>query len=553
MSSRFFIERPIFASVLSIVIVVIGLVALKTLPIAQFPDISPPVVQVEADYPGASAEIVADSVARTIEVQLPGIDNLLYYDSTSTNDGHVSIRLSFEIGTNVDIAQVQTQNRVKLAEPQLPPEVVRQGISVLKFSPDLLAVIALSSTDAAHDTVFISNYALLRVIDNLKRIPGVGQAMVFGQQNYSMRLILNPVRMAQLGLTPTDIANTVREQNRDFPAGQVGREPAPKGTELTIPIIAQGRLTEVKDFEELIVRALPDGSMIRLRDVARIELGAQSYVMEGRWNGKPNVFLITFLAPGANALDTVKRVRAEIDQLSKGFPAGMLYDIPYDTTKFIEVSIQEVLKTLAEAMVLVILVVYLFLQSWRATLIPAAAVPVSLIGTFAGMQALGFSINTLTLFGMVLAIGIVVDDAIVVVENVERHIREEGVSPKEAAKRAMAEVTAPIIAIVLVLSAVFVPVAFLGGITGELYKQFAITIAMAVTISGVVALTLSPALAALVLKPGGEHHDRGFFGLFNRAFDWTRNQYTRTVEVVIGRWALSLAVFGLIVVMALVL
>lgn len=550
MSSRFFIERPIFASVLSIVIVVIGLVALKTLPIAQFPDISPPVVQVEADYPGASAEVVADSVARTIEVQLPGIDNLLYYDSTSTNDGHVSIRLTFEIGTNVDIAQVQTQNRVKLAEPQLPPEVVRQGISVLKFSPDLLAVVALSSSDPAHDTVFISNYALLRVIDNLKRIPGVGQAMVFGQQNYSMRLVLNPVRMAQLGLTPTDIANVVREQNRDFPAGQVGREPAPKGTELTIPIMAQGRLTEVSEFEQLIVRALPDGSMIRLRDVARIELGAQSYVMEGRWNGKPNVFLITFLAPGANALDTVKHVRAEMEQLSKGFPAGMLYDIPYDTTKFIEVSIQEVLKTLAEAMVLVILVVYLFLQSWRATLIPAAAVPVSLIGTFAGMQALGFSINTLTLFGMVLAIGIVVDDAIVVVENVERHIREEGISPKEAAKRAMAEVTAPIIAIVLVLSAVFVPVAFLGGITGELYKQFAITIAMAVTISGVVALTLSPALAALVLKPGGEHHDRGFFGAFNRFFDWTRERYTRTVGLGIRRWALSLAVFALIVVTA---
>jgi HAE1 family hydrophobic/amphiphilic exporter-1/multidrug efflux pump len=548
-SSRFFIERPIFASVLSIVFVVIGLVALKTLPIAQFPDISPPVVQVEADYPGASAEVVADSVARTIEVQLPGIDNLLYYDSTSTNDGHVSIRLTFEIGTNVDIAQVQTQNRVKLAEPQLPPEVVRQGISVLKFSPDLLAVVALSSTDPTHDTVFISNYALLRVIDNLKRIPGVGQAMVFGQQNYSMRLVLDPVRMAQLGLTPTDIANVVREQNRDFPAGQVGREPAPKGTELTIPIIAQGRLTEATEFEQLIVRALPDGSMIRLRDVARIELGAQSYVMEGRWNGKPNVFLITFLAPGANALDTVKHVRAEIDLLSKSFPAGMVYDIPYDTTKFIEVSIQEVLKTLAEAMILVILVVYLFLQSWRATLIPAAAVPVSLIGTFAGMQALGFSINTLTLFGRVLAIGIVVDDAIVVVENVERHIREEGVPPKEAAKRAMTEVTAPIIAIVLVLSAVFVPVAFLGGITGELYKQFAITIAMAVTISGVVALTLSPALAALVLKPG-EHHDRGFFKMFNRAFDWTRDKYTRTVGVVIERWALSLSVFAVILLIA---
>lgn len=550
MSSRFFIERPIFASVLSIVIVVIGLVALTTLPIAQFPDISPPVVQIEADYPGASAEVVADSVARTIEVQLPGIDNLLYYDSTSTNDGHVSIRLTFEIGTDVDIAQVQTQNRVKLAEPQLPPEVVRQGITVLKFSPDLLAVVALSSSDPTHDTVFISNYALLRVIDNLKRIQGVGQALVFGQQNYSMRLVLDPVRMAQLGLTPTDIADVVREQNRDFPAGQVGREPAPKGTELTIPIIAQGRLTEVEEFEDLIVRALPDGSMIRLKDVARVELGAQSYVMEGRWNGKPNVFLITFLAPGANALDTVKRVRAEMDELARSFPPGMIFDVPYDTTKFIEVSIKEVLKTLTEAMVLVILVVYLFLQSWRATLIPAVAVPVSLIGTFAGMEALGFSINTLTLFGMVLAIGIVVDDAIVVVENVERHMREELVSSREAAIRAMAEVTRPVIAIVLVLGAVFVPVGFLGGITGELYKQFAITIAMAVTISGVVALTLSPALCALVLKPGGENHRTGPFALFNRFFDWTRDRYTRTVELVIRRSALSLAVFGMVVAVA---
>lgn len=546
MSSRFFIERPIFASVLSIVIVVIGLVALIKLPIAQFPDISPPVVQIEADYPGASAEVVADSVARTIEVQLPGIDNLLYYDSTSTNDGHVSIRLTFEIGTDVDIAQVQTQNRVKLAEPQLPPEVVRQGISVLKFSPDLLVVVAMSSSDPTHDTVFISNYALLRVLDNLKRIPGVGQATVFGQQNYSMRLILNPVRMAQLGLTPTDIAAIVREQNRDFPAGQVGREPAPEGTELTIPIMTQGRLTEVSDFENLIVRAMPDGSMIRLKDVARVELGALSYVMQGRWNGQPNVFLITFLAPGANALDTAKHIRAEMNELAKTFPPGLMYDIPYDTTQFIEVSIKEVLKTLAEAMTLVILVVYLFLQSWRATLIPATAVPVSLIGTFAGMEALGFSINTLTLFGMVLSIGIVVDDAIVVVENVERHIRESRLSPREAAKKAMEEVTRPVIAIVLVLCAVFVPVAFLGGIIGELYKQFAITIAMAVTISGVVALTLSPALSALVLKPGGEHHETGFFALFNRLFDWTRDRYSRAVDGMIKWRAVSFSVFVVI-------
>jgi len=548
---RFFIDRPIFASVLSIVIVVVGLVSLKALPIAQFPDITPPVVQIDADYPGASAEVVADSVARPIEVQLPGIDNLLYYDSTSTNDGHMSIKLTFEIGTNVDIAQVQTQNRQQLAVPQLPPEVVRQGITVKKVSPDLLSVVALSSSDPRHDTVFLSNYAILRVVDNIKRLPGVGDAYVFGQQNYSMRLILNPARMAQLSLTPTDIANVVREQNRDFPAGTIGREPAPKGTELTIPVITQGRLEDVKDFEEMIVRALPNGSMIRLKDVARVELGAQSYSLEGRWNGKPNVFLLTFLSPGANALDTVHRVHKEMEEVAKSFPTGVHWDVPYDTTKFIEVSIQEVIKTLGEAMILVILVVYLFLQSWRATLIPGVAVPVSLIGTFAGMQALGFSINTLTLFGMVLAIGIVVDDAIVVVENVERHM-DLGETPNEAAKKAMEEVSGPIVAIVLVLNAVFVPVAFLGGITGQLYKQFAITIAMSVTISGLVALTLSPALCALVLKPG-EHRRKGFFGYFNRGFDWTRAHYMTTVGVILKRSVLAMAVFGVLVLISAVL
>ena len=548
MISHFFIDRPIFASVLSIVIVVVGLVSFEALPIAQFPEITPPVVQIEADYPGASAEVIADSVARTIEVQLPGIDNLLYYDSTSTNDGHMTIRLTFEIGTDVDIAQVQTQNREKLAEPQLPPEVVRQGISVKKVSPDLLAVVALSSTDPRHDTVFLSNYAILRVIDNVKRLKGVGDAYVFGQQNYSMRLILDPIRMAQLSLTPTDIANVVREQNRDFPAGTIGREPAPKGTELTIPVITLGRLTDVKDFEEMIVRALPNGSMVRLKDVARVELGAQSYTLEGRWNGKPNVFLLTFLSPGANALDSVRRVRKEMEEVAKSFPPGVTWDIPYDTTRFIEVSIEEVVKTLGEAMILVVLVVYLFLQSWRTTLIPAVAVPVSLIGTFAGMQALGFSINTLTLFGMILAIGLVVDDAIIVVENVERHMKEECCSAKDAAKRAMAEVTGPVIAIVLVLCAVFVPVGFLGGITGQLYKQFAITIAMSVTISGFVALTLSPALCALVLKPGGEGERKGFFALFNRTFAWTQGRYSTTVGGVLKRSGLVLAVFGVLMV-----
>ena len=546
MSSAFFIDRPIFASVLSIIIVVVGLVSIEALPIAQFPNITPPVVQIDADYPGASAEVVADSVARPIEVQLPGIDNLLYYDSTSTNDGHVTIKLSFEIGTDVDIATVQTQNREKLAEPQLPPEVIRRGISIKKTSPDLLAVLTLESSDVRHDALFISNYAILRILDEIKRLPGVGDATVFGAQSYSMRIILDPVRMAQLNLTPTDIVNVVREQNRDFPAGIVGREPSPKGTELTIPVITLGRLTEVKEFEDMIVRAMPDGSMIRLKDVARIELGAQAYDLEGRFKGKPTTFLLTFLAPGYNALDTVKRVRAEMDALTKNFPPGMKYDIPYDTTKFIEVSIEEVVKTLGEAMVLVILVVYLFLQTWRATVIPAVAVPVSLIGTFAGMEALGFSINTLTLFGMVLAIGIVVDDAIVVVENVERHMATEHCSAKEAAKRAMSEVAGPVIAIVLVLCAVFVPVGFLGGITGQLYKQFAITIAISVSISGIVALTLSPALCAILFKPGHKTDPRGPFRLFNQFFEWTRVRYTKTVGTVLRHAVLAVTLFAVL-------
>ena len=542
MNSHFFIDRPIFASVLSIIIVVIGLVALQKLPVAQFPQITPPMVQIDADYPGASAEVVAEAVARPIEVQLPGIDNLLYYESTSTNDGHMTLKLTFEIGTDVDIAQVQTQNRQRLAEPQLPDEVVRQGITVKKTSPDLLAVIALSSTDPQHDTVFLSNYALLRILDSIKRLPGVGDAIIFGGQNYSMRLILDPVRMAQLNLTPTEIAAVVREQNRDFPAGRIGREPTPHGTELTIPVITRGRMSEVKEFEDMIVRAYPDGSMVRMRDVARVELGAQSYDLQGRWNGKPNTFLLTFLAPGANALDTVRRVREEMDKLAKSFPAGVSYDIPYDTTTFIDVSIREVVKTLGEATLLVILVVFLFLQSWRATLIPAIAVPISLIGTLAGMEALGFSINTLTLFGMVLAIGIVVDDAIVVVENVERHMTQGGLSPRDAAKKAMSEVTGPVIAIVLVLAAVFVPVAFLGGITGELYKQFAITIALSVAISGFVALTLSPALCALVLKPSHGSPAR-FWKVFNRLFDWVQARYVGAVGVILKRSVMALAIF----------
>ncbi|MCC6140247.1 MAG: multidrug efflux RND transporter permease subunit [Nitrospira sp.] len=549
MTSHVFIDRPIMASVVSIVIVVMGLLALQFLPVAQFPEITPPVVQIDADYPGASAEVAAEAVARPIEVMLPGIDNLLYFESTSSNDGHVTIKLTFEIGTNPDIAQVQTQNREKLAEPQLPTEVIRQGVSVKKMSPDLVAVIVLKSTDPRHDAVFLSNYATLRVVDDLKRVKGVGDAEVFGQQNYSMRIILNPPQMAKFGLIPSDISTIIREQNRDYPAGTVGREPAPKGTELTIPIISKGRLTDVKDFEELIVRALPDGSTVRLKDVARIELGAQSYSLEGRWNSTPTTFILTFLSPGANALDTIRRAREQMDELAKSFPAGVSYDIPYDTTRFIEVSIKEVVKTLAEAMVLVVLVVYVFLQSWRATIIPAVAVPVSLIGTFIGLSALGFSVNTITLFGMVLAIGIVVDDAIVVVENVERHMREGRVSAKIAAKRAMNEVTSPIIAIVLVLVSVFVPVGFVGGITGALYKQFAATIAISVTVSGFVALTLSPALCAMVLLP---HHEArgGFWAFFDRNFGRTERGFSRIVGLFLARPVIVMLLFGSLLAMS---
>ncbi|SER17370.1 hydrophobic/amphiphilic exporter-1, HAE1 family/multidrug efflux pump [Nitrosomonas sp. Nm51] len=542
MNLRFFIDRPIFASVLSILIVVVGLVSFLNLPVAQFPDIVPPMIQIEADYPGANAETVAESVARPIEIQLPGIDNLLYYDSTSTNDGHMTMRLTFEIGTDIDIAQVQTQNRQKLAEPQLPEEVLRRGVTVKKMSPNMLAVIALSSTDPRHDPVYISNYALIQVLDNIKRLPGVGDAIVYGAQDYAMRLILDPVRMAQLNITPTEIANVVREQNRDFPAGRIGRDPTTKKTELTIPVITSGRMSDVKEFENMIVRAYPDGSMVRMRDVAKVELGAQSYDLEGRWNSKPNTFLLTFLSPGANALNTVRSVRAEMDKLSDSFPAGMSFDVPYDTTQFIEVSIEEVFHTLIEAAILVILVVFLFLQSWRTTLIPAITIPISLIGTMAGMYALGFSINTLTLFGMVLAIGIVVDDAIIVVENVERNMTENGLSPKDAAIKALGEVTGAIIASVLVLAAVFVPVAFLEGITGQMYKQFAITIAVSVAISGFTALTLSPALCALVLK--SKHGEpKGFWKLFNSAFGWTQLRYVNTVDWILKRKFIALGIF----------
>jgi len=542
MFSRFFIDRPVFASVLSIIIVLAGLVSIWNLPVEQFPEITPPTVSVTATYPGASAEVVAQSLAAPIEQELSGARNMLYYQTQCSNDGSLNITVTFETGTNIDLAAVEVQNRVTRAQPRLPQEATRQGIVVTKRSTAILFVAALQSDDASYDELFLNNYATINIVDSLKRVPGAGDVTVYGAKDYSMRLWLNPDRMAQMGITVTDVAAAVREQNGQFAAGTIGQAPNNEPVQLTFPVITRGRLTEPGEFEEIILRANPDGSMVRVKDIGRAELGAQSYNLFGRLNGKPTTLVLLYLQPGANALDTVQAARATMDELAKSFPKGVYYRIPFDTTVFVRESAKEVIKTLLEAVALVLVVVFLFLQSWRATLIPLLAVPVSIIGTFAGMLALGFSINTLTLFGLVLAIGIVVDDAIVVVENVERIMHDEGLPVREATIKAMEEVTGPVIAIVLVLSAVFVPVAFLGGLTGQLYKQFAVTIAVSVAISGLVALTLSPALCRLLLKP---HHGerRGFFKYFNRAFEGLTRGYVGTTGFITRRWVFGILLF----------
>jgi hydrophobe/amphiphile efflux-1 (HAE1) family protein len=539
MISRFCIDRPIFASVISIVITLGGLAAMGSLPIAQFPEITPPTVQVASVFTGANAEVVAGNISAPVEQQISGVENMLYQQSSNSSSGESMVTVTFEIGTDVDQATVNTQNRVKLAEPQLPEDVRRNGISVKKKSPNMLLVAVLRSPDGSFDDVFTSNYASLYI---LERLPGAGDVTVFGGKDYAMRLWLNPDRMAALGLTTSDIAAAVREQNQQFAAGKVGQQPMAGPQQLTFPVSTKGRLVEPREFEEIVIRANSDGTMIRLKDVGRAELGTKEYESLGLLNGKPGTLIIVYQQPGSNALDLAENVRKTLAELSKSFPDGLEYSIPYDTTRFVEVSIEEVVHTLFEAIVLVLLVVFLFLQSIRATLVPLIAVPISLIGTFAGMAALDFSINTLTLFGMVLAIGIVVDDAIVVVENVERLMHDEKLSPKDAARKAMDEVTGPVIAIVLVLVSVFVPVAFLGGMTGELYKQFAVTIAVSVVLSGIVALTLSPALCAILLKP--THGEKGrFFAAFNRFFDWATAKYTAGVKRVLRRGALFGGVF----------
>jgi len=545
MLSHFFIRRPIFAAVIAIVITIAGLVASQVLPIAQYPEIAPPTVAITASYPGASAETLAKTVAAPIEEQLSGVENLIYFDSTSASNGTLTITATFEVGTDVNNAVIQVNNRVQIALPRLPDDVRRSGVVVQKRSRDILMAVAVSSTDPRYDTLFLSNFITVNALDVLKRLPGVADATIFGARDYSMRVWLKPDRMAQLGLTTTDVANAIRAQNNQYAAGKIGQDPAPAGQPLVYTVTARGRLVEPKDFGDIILRASGPNGVLRVKDVARLELGAQSYDQFTTVDGKPTIGVAIFLQSGANALKVGDSVRAAMNELSATFPQGVSFLIPYDTTRVVDASIKEVIHTLLEAALLVLIVVFVFLQSWRAVLIPFVAVPVSLIGAFAGLYVFGFSINTLTLFAIVLATGIVVDDAIVVLENVERLMAERGLTPREAAFESMTEVTAAIIAIELVLLAVFVPVAFLGGLAGQLYKQFAVTVATAVTISGVLALTLTPAMCALMLK--ANPHESRLFRPFNLAFAWLTARYTKGVNRVIHHVWLSLAAFALVI------
>ena len=555
MNSRFFIERPIFAAVLSIIVVLAGLVSLKILPIAQYPEIAPPTVSITATYQGASAETLAKTVAAPIEEQLSGVENMLYFSSVSSSNGVSTITVTFDVGTDIDKATFNINNRVQLAAPRLPDEVRRNGVVVAKVSSNFLMAVALSSPKGTYDSLFLSNYATQNVLDDLKRVAGVGQVQIFGARDYSMRLWLQPDKMARLGITTGDINAAVTAQNAQFAAGKIGADPAPPGQQLVYTVTARGRLVEAEQFGEIILRsggASAQGAqgtpgILRLKDVARIELGAQSYDTENSVNGIPAIALAVFPQSGANALDVGAAVKKRMAELkAERFPADIDYLIPYDTTRFVSASIKEVVHTIIEAAIIVVLVVFVFLQSWRATLIPMLAVPVSLIGTFAGLWLMGFSINTLTLFAMVLAIGIVVDDAIVVLENVERLMREEHMEPMPAAIEAMREVSGAVVGIVLVLCAVFIPVAFLGGLAGTLYRQFAVTVTIAVVISGIVALTLTPALCALLLKhedPDRPTRTQRFFGPFNRGFGWVTQRFVGAVDFVLRRRLVALLGF----------
>ena len=551
MISDYFLRRPVFAGVCAIVIVLAGLAAFAILPLAQYPDIAPPTVVINATYPGASSETIARTVAAPIEEQLSGTEGLLYFNSTSASNGALSITVTFETGTDIDTAIFNVNNRVRLAEPRLPEEVRRNGLLVQKRTNELLLFASLISPDGSLDTLALSNYASINIAEELKRVPGIADLTIFGARDYSMRVWLQPDKMSQLGVTTSDVANALRSQNAQYAAGKIGGEPAPPGQNLAFTVTATGRLIEPEQFGDIIVRAGGPAGVLRIKDIARVELGAQNYEAMSIVNGQPGVGLGTFLQTGANALDVATSLKAKLEELKRNFPPGMDYVIPVDSTDFVKASISEVTMTIFEAALLVIAVVFIFLQSWRATLIPLIAVPVSLIGTFAGLWLFGFSVNTLTLFAMVLAIGIVVDDAIVVLENVERLMRERNMRPVEAAHEAMREVSGAVIAIVLVLCAVFVPVAFLGGIAGQLYRQFAVTVAIAVVISGFTALTLTPVLCALLLHKG--HEESKLFAPFNRGFAWLTQRFIGWVQFMLAHRVKAFAMFGGVLVLVGVL
>ena len=539
MFSTFFIERPIFASVVSIILCLAGLVAMSTLPVEQYPTITPVQVTVSAIYPGADSKTLADSVAAPIEAQINGVDNMLYMSSTSSSTGILTLTVYFTLDTDPDVAQVQVQNRVNLATPQLPSAVVQQGVSVQKKSSSIMMLIGIYSKEKRYSSEYIANYANVYVLDALKRVPGAGQASIMGVPDQAMRVWMNPDRMASLGVTTSDIQKAVASQNALYGAGQIGQQPTAGRVELTFPVVTQQPYTDPADYESIILRAgQGEGAIVRLKDVARVEVGLRQYVVDSRLNGLPATFIAVYQQPGANALKVSEAVHAALEGMKARFPDGLDYLVSLDTTEFVRLSIDEVIHTLFEAIILVVLVVYLFLQNFRATLICSTAVMVALLGTFPFMLALGFSINLLTLFGLVLAIGIVVDDAIVVVENVERNMTQRHLAPKEATINAMGEVWSPVIATVLVMASIFVPAAFLPGTTGQLYKQFAITIAISVAISGFVALTLTPALCGVLLRHTTPPR-RGPFAWFNRQFDRLTQAFGRVVMLVIRRMAFA--------------
>lgn len=547
MFSKFFINRPIFSTVISLLILLAGIVSITMLPIEQYPDLTPPTIAVTASYPGASPEVIANTVAAPLEQQVNGVEDMLYMNSTSSSNGDMTLTVSFKVGTDPDQAMINVNNRVQGATATLPEDVRRYGIEVNKKSSSILQLIALYSPGGQTDTTTIGNYALLNIVDDLKRLEGVGDAQVMTSNDYSIRIWIKPDVLSQRGLSVSDLVGAVQAQNAQRAAGKIGQPPLPVSVDRTYSIIAPGRLATPEEFENIILRANADGTSLLLKDVARVELGSQTYEFNGSYNGKPAVPIGVYLSPGANAVATAKAVDAHMKTLAENFPADldMAYKVAYDTTLFVSASIEEVIHTLVEAMILVFLVVYLFLKDWRATLIPCLAVPVSIVGAFAGMLLLGFSINTLTLFGLVLAIGMVVDDAIVVIENVERIMHDEGLGVKEATIKAMEEVSGPVVAIVLVLCSVFVPVAFMGGLTGVMYQQFAITIAVSVVISGLVALTLTPALCALLLKKQ-DHPTKGFFYQFDQFFEKFTGKYTGWVSFFIRRVPVSAVIIALI-------